>query len=217
MRFELVLLDLDGTLIDTLADIAAACNRTLAAHGLPVHPEHEYRAYVGEGARRLIELAAAGQDAETIDALEAEFRADYGEHLIVASRPYPGIEDLLAGLGRRGLARAVLTNKPQAMAERVVGALLPDAGFLEVVGHRPELPRKPDPASALSVCRAAGLAPEAAAVVGDTWVDVETARRAGMTSIGITWGFRDRAEHLEAGADYIADSPAEALSILTGS
>ncbi len=209
--------DLDGTLVDSLADIAAALNHVLAADGLPQHPLFAYRQFVGEGMRRLVERAAPGQPAERIDRLVEAARARYRDHLLEETRCYPGVTAALAELAEHpagGLPLAILSNKPQEFAEQVTRALLPEVPFLAVEGERPGRPRKPDPAGALAVAEALGVAPDACWLVGDTRTDMDTARAAGMVGIGVLWGFRDRAELEAHGAAHVLGAPAELPSLV---
>lgn len=208
---SLVVFDLDGTLADTLTDISASMNRVLATLDLAPLPESDYRQYVGEGVRRLVEQALTHRP-DVWDEAVTRFRADYDDNLVVESRPYDGVPELLAELARRDLPAAILSNKPHAMTRRVVDALFPGVAFTEVVGFRPEVcPRKPDPSSALAIAANAGVDPEQCVFVGDTHVDVETALAARMTPIGVNWGFRSRAELAERGARAVLDRPAQLL------
>ena len=212
MAFDLVVFDLDGTVIDSLADIADSANHVLAARGIKERPRDAFRPLVGEGARRLIEMATPELDAADHDELERAFRLRYSDNLLVETCLYPGVAELLDTLETR---LAILTNKPQTMADQIADALLERGRFVDVVGQRPDVPRKPDPTLALAICESAGVEPSRAVLVGDTWVDIETARRAGMTAVGVTWGFRSRDDLLAAGPDYIVDHPAEVLELVT--
>lgn len=212
-----VLFDLDGTLADTLADIAAAMDRVLSAARLPTHGRDAYRRFVGSGARALVERALAATERHRIDEHLAQFIEEYTAHLVVDSRPYPGIDDMLTALAARTRppALAVLSNKPHAATERVVGALFPTAPFQRVYGHRADWPKKPDPRAALALAGELGVAADACLFVGDTAVDMETAARAGMTGVGCAWGFRDRDELVVAGASVVIDQPMDLLELVT--
>ncbi len=211
-----VIFDLDGTLVDTLADIGAAMNAVLAARGLPIHPVPAYRAMLGWGMRRLVALALPAEAADSAlqDAVVAEMMAEYGRHPLDRSRPYDGIPELVEALRRRGIPMAVLSNKPDALTVAIVDALFPGRPFRAVQGERPGLPRKPDPAAALALCATLGREPGQVRFLGDTAVDMETARRAGMDPIGALWGFRDEAELRQAGARMVAAHPREVLDLL---
>ncbi|MBX3248085.1 MAG: HAD-IA family hydrolase [Myxococcales bacterium] len=206
-----VVFDLDGTLLDTLEDIALAMNEVLSAAGLPTHPLDAYRRLVGWGARDLIRRAAPDGDQ---DALLADFRARYyGRGLHGATRPYEGVPQLLHALVARRVPVAVLSNKPHEPTVAVIGHYFPDVPFVAVLGARPSAPIKPDPTVALTIAEGLGLSPSECAFVGDTEVDIETGRRAGMRPIGVSWGFR--AESLApAGAERVLDAPEDLLSLL---
>lgn len=206
--------DLDGTLVDSLADIAAACNHVLAAEGLPQHGLEAYRVFVGEGMRRLVERAAPGLPPERLAALVGAVRARYEAHLLDATRCYPGIPEALTAAAQAGFALAVLSNKPHELTGEVVAALLPDVPFAAVEGERLGRPRKPDPAGALAVAAALGVAPAEAWLIGDTKTDMDTARAAGMVPVGVLWGFRPRAELEAHGARRLLARPDELTAAL---
>jgi phosphoglycolate phosphatase len=187
-----VIFDLDGTLADSLEDIASAMNRTLAAHGFPVHPISAYRTFVGEGVRKLVERALPADREHLRDAFLAAYQADYAEHLLDATRLFPGIPEVLDGLSAAGIPMGVLSNKTDLPTRQMVEALCGRWKFGAVVGERPGVPRKPDPSSALALADALGAPPEAVAFVGDTSVDMLTARAASMRPVGVLWGFRPK-------------------------
>lgn len=210
-----VVFDLDGTLVDSLEDIATAMNEALAEVGRPTHPIDDYRAFVGAGVGALAERALGGAPpAGTRDDVVAAFRRRYAARLVERTRPYPGIDALLDGLVARGVPAAVLTNKPQAAAERLVAELLGRWPWVAVLGDRPGVPRKPDPTGALEAARALGAAPSATLLVGDSDVDVHTARAAGMRALGAAWGFRGADELRAAGAEVILQRPEDVLAVL---
>ena len=213
---EGVLFDLDGTLVDTLEDIAAALNAVLAAHALAQHGLAACKAMVGWGMRNLVTAALpeARRDADTVDALTQEMMAAYGARPLERSRPYPGMGELLAELRRRRIPSVVLSNKPDALTALIVDGLFPEHIFVEIQGERPGVPRKPDPAAALALCARLGLEPARVLFLGDSAVDVETAHRAGMPCAGALWGFRGREELAAAGADFLLDHPSQALKLL---
>jgi len=211
VEFDAVIFDLDGTLADTLTDIAAAMNRVLAAHGLPEHEPAAYKLMIGCGLRNLVReaLPPERRDDETVASCHAEMMADYGRRCLEATRPYEGVPELLAHLADEEIALAVLSNKADELTQRIVAALFAPDIFAEVVGRRPDLPAKPDPAAALLIAERLGAAPERVAYLGDSGVDMRTATAAGMIAIGVTWGFRDRAELEAGGARLILDHPLE--------
>lgn len=210
--------DLDGTLIDSLFDIADAANRMLTGLGLRPHPREQYPAFIGEGARRLVEraLTAAGAapDAAQIDAGLSAFRREYERALVVVTRPYPGVPPLLTACRAAGLSLAVLSNKPDPWTRAIVDALFPDIGFVEVRGQRPGVPRKPDPTAANELAQALGHAPARIAFVGDSAIDIETGRAAGMRTIGVTWGFVPAPVLRRAAPDHLVDDVASLQRLL---
>lgn len=211
--FDGVIFDLDGTLADTLHDIARAMNHALETHGLPIHAIEAYRHFLGSGLGVLVEHALPAGARSRKDELVAAFRARYIDHLLVETKPYPGIVELLAALQLRGAALAVLSNKPQLPTERIVAALFPDTHFAAVYGQRAEVPRKPDPSAAVEIAAAMSLPCDRVAFVGDTDIDVETALRAGMLPVAVSWGFRSREELLEAGAGHFIEQPKELMTL----
>lgn len=208
-----VIFDLDGTLADSLDDIAAAMNRTLEAHGFPVHPVSDYRSFVGEGVRKLVERALPRGTESLHEAFVAAYQADYAEHLLDATRLFPGIPPVLDALAAAGVPLGVLSNKPDVPTRRLVERLCRPWTFRAVVGERPGVPRKPDPAAALALADALAAAPESVAFVGDTSVDMLTARAAAMRPVGVLWGFRPK-EVLASGAEVA--STGEELSRILG-
>lgn len=211
-----VFFDLDGTLADTIEDIAQAVNASLAGRSLPVFDIPSYKLMVGNGFRNLVRLALPERlrTEERIEELRAEASAAYEAHALDRTRAYPGIPALLAGLAARGIPRAIVSNKPDALTKKVVAGLFPEAGFAFVRGETPDFPRKPDPASLLDMASRLGLAPRDIIYLGDSNVDMETARNAGMLAVGAAWGFRGRPELEAAGADIIVEEPEDVLALL---
>ncbi len=207
-----VIFDLDGTLADSLADIASAMNRTLAAQGFPVHPVSAYRTFVGEGVRKLVERALPPGAEAMREAFVAAYQADYAEHLLDETRLFPGIARVLDALQSARVPVAVLSNKPDGPTRQLVDALCSQWEFRAVFGERPGVPRKPDPASALALADALAAPPESVAFVGDTGVDILTARAASMRPVGVLWGFRPQ-EVLATGAE-AADTGEELARLL---
>ena len=216
MKFRCVIFDLDGTLVDTIDDIAASMNRALVFRGFsPVSPG-AYRSMVGWGFRRLAYLAlppAAREDA-AVEALSAAAVRFYAERPIVHSKPYRGIPELAAELKRKKIKTAILTNKPDPVTHLVVGGLFPPGSFDAVYGDRPGVPRKPDPAGVWEILMELDRTPRETIFMGDSEIDVETARAAGCHALGVGWGFREKAALETAGADRIIDRPEELLGLL---
>ena len=206
-----VLFDLDGTLLDTLEDLADSTNRSLARLGLPPHPVQAYRYFVGEGLAVLARntLPADRQDAATIESLKSLFNEDYDQHWADKTRPYEGIPALLDTLSARGVPMAILSNKPHAFTQAMVGHFFRSWSFTGVFGARESHPRKPDPAAALEICAGMGLEAAEMLYAGDTRTDMQTARNAGMFAVGVLWGFRPREELVDNGAQALVAAPQE--------
>ncbi len=216
MKTRLAIFDLDGTLVDSIGDLAVACNTALALRGLPQHSYEAYCSFVGNGIMRLVERALPEplRSPENVALVRADFIAYYTDHLDVRTEPYPGIPQLLAELVRRGVKLAVASNKFQAGTEKVIRSFFPDIRFEAVLGQREGVPLKPDPAVAEEILSLTGIPREQALFVGDSAIDILTARAAGIRSAGVAWGFRRRAELKEAGADRIVDRADELLGLL---
>lgn len=215
LNHRAVLFDLDGTLLDTLEDLCDATNTVLASSGYPEHPQQAFRQMVGRGLRMLVTMAVPEEhrDPETLNRTSELLGRYLLEHPVTKTRPYPGIPEMLTALQERAIPMAILTNKPDAVAREVVRMLLGDYRFVEIQGQREGVPRKPDPTAARTICERMGCSPERAAFVGDSDVDIETALAAGMTPVGVEWGFRGREELLGAGAKRILSSPRELLEL----
>jgi len=211
-----VLCDLDGTLLDTLGDIAQAANGVLQSLGFPPHPVQDYRRFVGEGVQVLFSraLPAGTGDPDRLALCVARFREEYARCWDVHTRPYDGIPELLTGLEERGLALAILSNKPVDFVRMYVARYLSCWTFRVVLGQGEGNPRKPDPAGALRTTAELGLASSEIVYLGDSPVDVQTAHAAGMYAVGAGWGFRPVEELRQAGADATIAHPRELLPIL---
>lgn len=213
---ELVIFDLDGTLLNTIGDLAVACNAVLGARDLPQHTYDAYCRFVGNGIMRLVERALPEplRTPDYVAAVRADFVAYYTAHIDTHTRPYEGIPETVDQLVRRGIRIAVASNKFQAGTEKLVRLFFPHVPFAAVLGQRPDVPLKPDPAVVHEILAATGVAPERVLYVGDSGIDMQTAAAAGVRSAGVTWGFRDRAELVEAGAVHLVERPAELLELL---
>ncbi len=201
MTFSAVLFDLDGTLLDTLADLADSANMVLADMGHPVHPVDAYRYFVGDGIRVLAQrvLPESVRDEQTVQRYVEAMRAVYAERQTIKTRPYEGVVEMLAALEERGLTMAILSNKPDDATRSIVKALLPARVFTLVRGVLPGGPIKPDPAGAIAVAAELGIPCREFLYLGDTSIDMKTAISAGMYAVGALWGFRDEAELRERG------------------
>jgi phosphoglycolate phosphatase len=214
--FLAVMMDLDGTLLDTLQDLADSMNSTLRDFGFPVHELEEYRYFVGEGMENLVKRSLP--DSARTDPLVSRcfevMRRTYEHNWNVKTRPYPGIPELLDALTARGLKMAVLSNKPHDFTQKAVEGLLPAWRFEAVMGERPPTPRKPDPSSALEIANRLGIEPGRFLYLGDTAIDMKTANAAEMYAVGVLWGFRGAEELIAGGAKKLIAKPAELLELL---
>jgi phosphoglycolate phosphatase len=215
-RAKAIIFDLDGTLLDTIDDLADATNWALEQLGLPTHSASAYKAFVGEGVRLLIESALPEElrQSSTIERCLQLMLTAYDRCWSNKTRPYAGVPELLDALQARGIPQAILSNKLDRFVQAMVSALLPGWRFLLVRGQRADRPKKPDPTVAREIAQAFGLRPEKIAFVGDTPIDVETALGAGMIAIGATWGFRTEAELRAKGAMHLIDQPAALLQLI---
>ncbi len=215
-RYRALLFDLDGTLLDTLHDLAQSMNAVLRRRGLPQHAPAAYRYFVGDGiaelARRV--LPEAERSADTVAAVVAEMRAEYALHYADATGPYPGVAELLAGLAARGFTLAVFSNKPDDFVQATVAQFLPRERFAAVLGIRPGVPPKPDPYGALFLAQTLAIPPAAWLYLGDTATDMRTAHAAGMRPLGALWGFREAAELRAAGAHALLERPLQLLEFV---
>ena len=207
---KLAIFDLDGTLIDTIEDLGTAVNHALGLRGLPQHSIAQYRDMVGHGIRQLLinALGPAAGDPLTDEVL-ADFVDYYVAHIDVHTRPYPGMQQLLADLQKKGIRLSVASNKFQQGTEKLVREFFPDIHFVAVLGNSPELPLKPDAAVVQLIMEKAGVSREETVFVGDSATDMKTAANGGVRSIGVSWGFRPRTDLQESGAMDIADSAEE--------
>lgn len=212
MKHKAVLFDMDGTLLDTIMDMADSVNHVLTVHGWPVRTLEEVRNFVGNGAGKLIERAVGGAAApEELPAIVAEYKAWYQTHSCIKTKPYPGIPEVLAALEKAGVKTAVVSNKPDATTKALAERFFP--GML-AFGQREELPPKPSPALVELALAELGVGLGDAAYVGDSEVDVATARNAGMPLVTVSWGFRGREKLALAGAKTIVDDAEGLLQAL---
>jgi phosphoglycolate phosphatase len=216
MKFEAIIFDLDGTLLDTLDDIADSANTVLARRGYPVHETGDYKTMIGAGVRLLVERMLPGGERNTglIDDCLAEMREEYGRNWKNKTRPYEGVPEMLDAVAALGLKRAVLSNKPDGLTRACVAELLTSWPFDAVAGQGGEIPHKPDPGGALEMARRMDVAPGATLFLGDSGIDILTAINAGMYPAGALWGFRTREELAGAGARALLDHPRQLLEIL---
>ncbi|MAE61862.1 MAG: hypothetical protein CMJ49_10970 [Planctomycetaceae bacterium] len=209
-----VIFDLDGTLGDTLADLAGAMNWALGELGMPTHTADACRMFIGEGVGTFAERALPTDERHRVDELLALYRERYAAHCFDQTDLYDGVADLLDGLTERGVAMAVLSNKPDAATGRMVERLMGKWTFAAVRGETAEVARKPAPDGALAIAGALGVARQRVVFVGDSKTDMQTATAAGMAAVGVAWGFRDRAELVEHGAGQVIKHPMDLLKLI---
>lgn len=216
MTFRAVLFDLDGTLLDTLDDLAEAMNAALAQLGLPGHPVEAYKLFVGDGMATLARraLPADRRNDASVAQLTARMRQTYAQRWDGKTRPYEGIPAMLNALSARGVGMAVLSNKPHDFTTLCVRRLLPTWRFAAVQGVCEDVPPKPDPIGAGRVVDRIGMPAEQFLYLGDTGTDMQTAAATGMYAVGALWGFRTADELTRSGAKRLLRHPTELLGLL---
>lgn len=216
MKFKAALFDLDGTLLNTLDDLADSTNEVLRTYGFPVHATEGFRYFVGDGFAKLIErtLPENHRDEQTIHEAVGRLERVYGERWSVRTRPYDGIPELLDRLAAGGLTLAVLSNKPDEATREVVAHFLSRWNFDIVMGSRPGVPNKPDPGAAIAIAERLNLEPRDFIYLGDTVIDMQTATAAGMYAIGVLWGFREADELISGGARMLIRQPGDLMDWL---
>lgn len=211
-----VIFDLDGTLLNTLEDLANACNYALKSCGFKVHNVNDYTRFVGNGRYKLIERIVPVEykkDKEVINKVLSLFDEYYGEHMIDMTKPYDGINEMLEELKEKNIKLAVVSNKPHEFAGDVVKKYF-DNKFEITYGQRENHPTKPDPKTVYEVMEYLGVNKNECIYVGDSDVDVNTAKNAQVKSVGVAWGFRGEGELKDAGADYIINKPSELMKLI---
>ena len=205
MKKKLVIFDLDGTLLDTIEDLAVSANYALGVCGYPLHDVSEYPHFVGNGISKLIEraLPVEARNADEIARVMQVFMSYYDVHGTNYTHPYAGIEDLLDALHKRGVMLAVASNKYHSATIQIVKHYFPTIPFVAVLGQRDDVPKKPHPAIVHEILATAQVSAQEALYVGDSDVDMHTASSAGVESVGVTWGFRSEDNLREAGACHI--------------
>lgn len=216
MKTRLVIFDLDGTLLNTIDDLAMSTNHALRQYGYPEHKLETYRYFVGNGITKLIEraLPEEARQEENIINLRSAFVSYYQMHKTDLSKPYPGIPELLIQLQSQGILLAVASNKYQQGTSELVRHFFGNIQFAAVLGQRENIPVKPHPAIVKEILTLTDVPASAARYVGDSGVDMQTARNSGVTSIGVTWGFRPRQELESNGANLIVDLPLEIARLI---
>jgi len=210
-----VIFDLDGTLIHSLPGLANSLNRVLSAHNLPTHSESAVRGFIGHGIRNLIAQATPkGTSPKMQSQIVQETSDDYAKTWKTGSTPYPNIKEVLSELSDQQLALAVFSNKPDIFCRKMTDFLLPEIHFAEVLGQREGTPVKPDPTGALKIAQSLGFEPHEIAFLGDSTIDVATARNAGMLAIGASWGYHDLPALKAESPDHLIHSILELPQIL---
>jgi phosphoglycolate phosphatase len=213
--FKACIFDLDGTLVDSLKDLAVSVNHALGLQGLPTHEVEKYRYFVGRGAAKLVEevLPEGQRDKLTQEATSKLFNEYYNLHFLDNTLPYDGIVALIEKLKQRGIKLAVVSNKPDLFVRKIVDNLF--AGYFDsVCGHRDDIPHKPDPTIVNEVCSLISTSPQDCVFIGDSGVDMQTANNAGMFAVGALWGFRTRDELAQNGAAALIERPEDLLALL---
>ncbi len=218
MRYKAVIFDLDGTLLDTIKDIADSFNHVLEKHNYATFAEEDYKYFVGMGIDILVQkiIAASNLPATDFEVLKKEYYNTYNANQANNTKPYHGITSLLKQLNDKNISINVLSNKPHSQALSVVKHYFPDIKFEYIYGKKTDFPIKPDPKSVNEIIGSLKLEHSEILYIGDTVTDMETAKNAGLTSVGVLWGFRKEAELVSAGADFIVEEPMQILGILEG-
>lgn len=214
-KYQAVVFDLDGTLADSIADIAGSMNKALSHFGFPVHSYEEYKHLVGNGLKNLA-LVSLPEDSRGEETVERCFRFlmdDYSANYLNNTKLYDGMTQLLDALSRQGMKLAVLSNKADKVTSLICKVLLSDWKFEMILGATDRFPRKPAPDSALYIAGEIGVEPRQILYLGDTGIDMQTANAAGMMPVGVTWGFRTEKELRDNGARAIIHHPMELLDV----
>ena len=215
-KFKAILFDLDGTLLDTLNDLADSMNASLRHFGFPPNPVDAYRYLLGDGLVNLVSraLPADYRDEVTINKVVSAQWNEYSRNWANKTHPYEGIPELLDALQERGIAMCILSNKPDDFTQIIVQKFLSSWKFATVRGQREDTPIKPNPQGANQIARNLGIAPDEFLYVGDSNTDMQTANAAGMFAVGVLWGFRPRDELIAAGAKALIERPSDLLNFL---
>lgn len=216
MNYKAVVFDLDGTLLDTIEDLADSMNIVLQNFGWPIHSTDAYKLFVGDGMEQLVRraLPSTNCDETTVAKILSGMRAEYSVRQTIKTRPYQGIKEMLDGLVERGIKINILSNKPDDFTKQLVSALLSVWSFDVVQGVKSDGIRKPNPAGAIDISKKLNIAPEQFLYLGDTGTDMQTACAAGMSPIGVLWGFRSADELKANGAKKLINNPLDLLELV---
>ena len=217
MKYDIVIFDLDGTLLNTIGDLAASVDYVMRSRNLPEHTDAEYRQMVGGGIKRLVERALPAElaaNGEYVEECVTQFRRYYVDNIDRHTVPYDGMYDLLHRLRKEGVQVAVASNKFQHGTDRLVSKFFGDIDFVAVEGNREGAPLKPDPQIVNNILHKAGVEHSKAIMVGDSGIDIRTAAAAGIDSVGVAWGFRFAEELYEAGATRVVTTDVELEKVL---
>ncbi len=218
MPIKAVIFDLDGTLLDTVNDLADASNRVLQDYGHPIHPVDSYRYFVGDGLMTLMErVTPAEVSGEGLKKYFDRFKAVYKENWDNKTVPYPGIIKMLEQMEEKKISCSILSNKPHEFTLVCVERFFPGLPFNYILGQREGIPKKPDPAGAVEIAEKLNVAPSECLYVGDTSTDMKTGKGAGMVTMGVLWGFRKKDELVEHGADVLVTAPKEIVDYVVSS
>lgn len=213
MNYKAVIFDLDGTLVNTLQDLANTVNTVLKEYRYDTYPVEKYRFMVGNGIKKLVERAMpSDSSAALIDEAFARFKEIYAVHQLDNTVPYAGIKEMLDELKEKNILIAICSNKHDKAVKKIVDTLFPQNMFQAIIGDLPGLKRKPDPGKVLRIAKEMGVKPEETVYAGDSSVDIETAINAGMLPVGVLWGFRPEKELVDRGAKVLLSKPDELFS-----
>ncbi len=210
-KISAVIFDLDGTLLNTLQDIAVSMNIVLERNGFDPHPIEKYRIFIGQGIAKLAKRAVENQKkaSVTVEDIVQELYSEYEQRMVDSTKFYDGIPQLLDNITSKNLPMAVLSNKRDLLTQKLAAKFLIKWPFKIISGARQDYPKKPDPALAIHIVEKLGAAPEECIFIGDTPADMQTAQKAGMFPIGVLWGFRDKKVLMETGAEILVQKPSE--------
>ncbi len=215
MNYKAVIFDMDGTLLYTLGDIALSVNKVLSELDMPTHPEKSYMKFVGYGLKETLKRACPTDCPEEIfEKGYLRVIEEYSKNPVISTKPYEGIPCLLDSLVNMGVKISILSNKEDKLVKYIAESLLSSWPFTAIQGVLPDVPKKPDPYFALQILEDINVDPSEAIFVGDSGVDMMTASNAGMTAVGVTWGYRDIIELTEAGAEIVIDKPEDLVKII---